>query len=357
MIITYLRSSSYGSWDFCQQSYMLTYGLGIKQPSSKKMTIGSIVHKSLEMLARKKLAMQEERSSFKEEEINIDIDTESLTVDEAVELAFAFYKDKEAHIDWRPADLKECHRWTNDTLTMSNGVFNPLTKNIVAPELYFDIEFPQEWAHYAYTLPDGRLLEGQLSIKGTSDLLVKVDENTLECQDYKTGRRVDWSNGDIKTWKKLMKDPQLLIYYYAISYLFPQYKYLIMSIIFMKEMKLDKDTQNRASFSLPYDRDIHFEVAEKMIRKRFEEIKLSNRPKLSRSWRCKSFCFFGKNNWKDTNTTICEHIYNETRALGLTGVMKKYADFSKITSYGSGGGVENRDARENGETTDSTTTK
>lgn len=343
MIITYLRSSSYGSWDFCQNQYFMQYPLGIRQPSSKKMTLGSIVHKALEILARQKLAMQETQPKFHEDEMDVDFDVDTLTVQEAVDVSYTFYANKEAHIDWRPADLRQCHNWTNDTLTMSNGIWNPLKRDIVKPELFFDFEIEEPWARYAYTLPDGGTLEGQLSLKGTTDLVTRINDDTLEVVDWKTGMRKDWATGEIKTWKKLRNDPQLRMYFYAMCRLFPQIKYIIMSIVFIQDSKLDKETKNRGSYSMPYERAIDLQRTEDMIKRRFEEIKNSNRPKLNRTWKCKSFCFFGKNNWKDTNTTICEHMHNETRLYGLTGVVKKYGDIKAISNYGDGGGSSKRD--------------
>lgn len=339
MIVTYLRSSSYGSWDMCPQSYFLSYPLGIKQPSSKKMCLGSIVHKALELLAKKKLASQENQPKFFETEMGIEFDTVGLTVDESVEVAYKYYSEKESHLDWAKGDNKQCHNWTNDTLTMSNGIWNPLTRNIVEPEKYFDFTIDEPWAKYAYTLPDGSTLEGQLAMKGTTDLITRLDDDTLENIDWKTGRRIAWHNGEIKTYKKLMTDAQLRMYYYALATkLYPDVKHIIMSIVFIQDSKLDKVTRNRMSFSLPFDRDIDLLKTEEMIKQRFNEIKACNRPKLKKSWRCKSFCFFGKNNWQDTDTTICDHFEMETRKLGMTGVIKKYADIAAISSYGDGGG-------------------
>jgi hypothetical protein len=97
------------------------------------------------------------------------------------------------------------------------GMFNPLNMTIVQPEQYFDFTIDEPWARYAYTLPDGRRLEGQLALKGTVDLIAEENPETLHYTDWKTGMRKDWATGKPKDWKKLRDDPQLRLYHYALS--------------------------------------------------------------------------------------------------------------------------------------------
>ena len=59
MIITYLRSSSYGCHDMCPMKYFLEYNLGWRGPSNIKAEKGTVVHKVLEILAIIKLKQQE----------------------------------------------------------------------------------------------------------------------------------------------------------------------------------------------------------------------------------------------------------------------------------------------------------
>ena len=46
---------------------------------------------------------------------------------------------------------------------------------------------------------------------------------------------MDWTTGEVKDYKKLENDPQLLLYYYAISKLYPEFPNRIMSIFFYKD--------------------------------------------------------------------------------------------------------------------------
>ena len=86
-----------------------------------------------------------------------------------------------------------------------------------------------------YTLPNGEEFTGRLAIKGTIDLVTEVDDGVIEVVDWKTGQRKDWATGEQKDYEKLSKDPQLLLYYYAISKLFPQYEQAIMSIFYIRD--------------------------------------------------------------------------------------------------------------------------
>ena len=51
MLVTYIRSSSFNNYSFCQMQYFLTYTLGHQSTSGKKAQLGTIVHKVMEVLA------------------------------------------------------------------------------------------------------------------------------------------------------------------------------------------------------------------------------------------------------------------------------------------------------------------
>ena len=51
MIVTYIRSSSYNGYDYCQMQYFLTYVLGYRSESGKKADLGTMTHKVMEVLA------------------------------------------------------------------------------------------------------------------------------------------------------------------------------------------------------------------------------------------------------------------------------------------------------------------
>ena len=67
MLVSYIRSSSYNNYDYCQQQYYINYVLGYGSTSSKKAQMGTIVHKVMECLARAKKALQDGKKSFKDD--------------------------------------------------------------------------------------------------------------------------------------------------------------------------------------------------------------------------------------------------------------------------------------------------
>jgi ATP-dependent helicase/DNAse subunit B len=64
VFVVYLRSSSVGSYGWCQHKFFIEYNLGIKDTGNKKAEMGSVVHKALEILAREKLAIQNGQTEF-----------------------------------------------------------------------------------------------------------------------------------------------------------------------------------------------------------------------------------------------------------------------------------------------------
>jgi hypothetical protein len=299
--------------------YFLTYVLGYYSDSGKKAELGTIVHKTLEVLAGLKKSAQESTARQKYIEVDDDainkyrIDKKYLLTDEIVddilEKSFASYTSKSKH-EWTKSDLKECHKLVWNTLKFNNGQFDPRVRDIIEPEPHFDIAIDEDWAKFTYEI-NGKMVEGRLAIKGTIDLVTKVSDDTIEVVDWKTGRRLDWATGEEKDALKLSKDAQLLLYYYAISKLYPEYKQAIMTIYFIKD---------GGPFSLCFDKSDQ-EKFMKMLKSRFEQIKLNNAPKPidpSRSnWKCSKLCHFCKNNWPGSDKNMCIYIEEYLKKHGM----------------------------------------
>ena len=79
MIITYLRSSSYTTYDFCAHQYFLEYVLGIDSLSNKKAEKGTIVHKTLEVLAHETLARQQKQKTYVDDVVGWDDGSQTVT--------------------------------------------------------------------------------------------------------------------------------------------------------------------------------------------------------------------------------------------------------------------------------------
>lgn len=319
MIVTYIRSSSYNNYDYCQMQYFMTYVLGYYGDSGKKAELGTIVHKTLEVLASLKKASQELKPRQKYLEIDDDaigkyrIDKSLLLVDDTVneilDKSFDSYTSQSKH-EWAKSDKKECAKLVWNTLNFNGGQFDPRNRDIIDPEPHFDIPIEEDWAKFTYEI-DGKTVHGQLAIKGTIDLVTKVSDDVIEVVDWKTGRRLDWATGEEKDAVKLSKDAQLLLYNYAISKLYPQYKQAIMTIYFIKD---------GGPFSLCFDKSDQ-EKFLKMLKGRFQQIQANNTPRPidpSRSnWKCSKLCHFCRNNWPGSDKNMCIYIEEYLKKHGM----------------------------------------
>jgi hypothetical protein len=320
--------------------YFITYVLGHQSTSGKKADLGTITHKVMELLAKIKKFTQDNPSK---RVITIEDDAvgkvtlkksemfSNSLIEELMRLSFDFYSNRSVH-SFAKADHNLCLQLVWDTLNYNDGQFDPRNRNIIEAEPHFDIPIEEDWAKYSYTLPDGKKIDGQLAIKGTIDLVTESAPGVIEVIDWKTGRRLDWATGEEKTYEKLCSDPQLLLYNYAVSKLFPQYKQSIMSIFFIKD---------GGPFSMCFDKKDE-EKFLKMLKNRFEEIKNNNIPKpISQSrdnWKCTKLCHYYKNNWPGTKENMCIYVENSIKTNGIDKTVAQCSkDDFKIDFYSSPG--------------------
>lgn len=330
MIITYLRSSSYGTHSMCEHQYFLEYVLGYRSPSNKKADKGTIFHKVMEILAYIKLTQQNNNKSFVDDIVG-EVKVDKYNLNTLIEKVYNYYTSRFTHHEWDVKDYKDCHAWVHKALAYNEGMFDPRNSDILQPEQHFDIEIIKPWSKYKFDTPEG-VLEGHLAIKGTIDLITKVNDNTIEIVDYKTGRRLDWATGQEKTLEKLQNDPQLRIYHYAISHLYPKIDHCMVSIYFVND---------GGAFSVCFDKS-DLAQTENMLRQKFEVIKNSQRPKLNKTWKCNKLCHFGKSTFensnilpiveyrdgqvcgKDKTMTKCEQVKHDIELKGMKNVVDEY---------------------------------
>lgn len=310
MIVTYVRSSSYNNYAYCEMQYFLTYVLGYQSLSGKKADLGTITHKVMEMLAKFKKKLQDNPKARKIEVLDDALGTMSTTksllykdaiINQLLNASFDYYTQRSSHNSFTKYDKQTCLDMCWAALNFNNGQFDPRNRNIVAAEPHFDIPIEEDWAKYEYEI-DGKKIKGQLAIKGTIDLVTESEPGIIEVVDWKTGRRLDWATGEEKTYAKLNSDPQLLLYNYAISKLFPEYNQAIMSIFFIKD---------GGPFSLCFDKSDQSKFLD-MLKDRFVSIQKNNKPRpISQdrsNWKCTKLCHFCKNNWPETNESMCVYI-------------------------------------------------
>lgn len=328
MIITFLRSSMKGRYDFCEHSMWLEYVLGYKYPANAKAEHGNVLHKCLELLALCKRAKSEGKTSITEEgigELNVDCPTEDI-----FERSINYYLKETVHT-YTQKDIDKCREWLKKTITYKNGAFNPLNLDIQDVEKSFNITFKEDWAKYSYTLK-GQKLEGYFGIKGNIDLVTNYSKTIVCMMDYKTGKRIDWATGQEKTYKSFEKDFQLQLYALALSHLYPD-KDVIIEIFYINDGNV---------FTIPFDKKSLQNIKDRVI-KQYLDIKLNDKPKLlsptRTNWKCTKLCPFFKN--KIGKISVCEYMANELKVKG----MQQATDDNIKTgfnpdSYGFGGGKE-----------------
>ncbi len=273
----------------CEQQYFFDYVLGYRSPSNKKADKGTIVHKVLEILAFIKYHQQQGNRSFTDDIVG-EVYVEDYNLDGIIESVYNYYTSAFTHHKWTNVDFKDCSKWTYKAINYADGMFDPRNKNILYPEQQFDITIDKPWAKFKYDTKDGPL-EGQLSIKGTIDLITKPNENTAEIIDWKTGRRLNWATGEEKTQEKLEIDPQLMIYYYAVNKLYPEIDHCIVTIYFIND---------GGPFSMTFSKKDLCKT-EELLKKKFKHIKNTVKPELKKTWKCTKLCHYGKTTFEDTD--------------------------------------------------------
>jgi hypothetical protein len=314
----------------CPMQYFIEYNLGLRSPSNKKADKGTICHKVLEILAHIKLCTQNNQTIYVDDIIG-DVDINKYNLTHITEQVYKYYTSQFKHHVWENKDYKDCLLWVNKAITDHNGDFDPRNRDILQPEQHFDIVINKPWAYYKYKTKNEDL-EGNLAIKGTIDLITKVNDDTIEIIDWKTGRRLDWATGEEKTLAKLQNDPQLRIYHYAVSALYPNMSHIIFTINFIND---------GGAFSVCYDKS-DLPKTEDMIRQKFETIKNTKVPQLNKSWKCNKLCHFGKTTFEnghilpileyrdnqlckvDTTMTKCEQVKHDIELKGIENVIDTY---------------------------------
>lgn len=103
--------------------------------------------------------------------------------------------------NWTKATYKQVWNWTWMALEQNNRMYDPRFRDIISPEKKFEFEIKKDWAKYEYFLK-GEKIEGYLKLKGTIDLVTKIDDNTIEIIDWK-GLALDTPIPTIKGWKTM----------------------------------------------------------------------------------------------------------------------------------------------------------
>jgi hypothetical protein len=324
----------------CPQQYFCEYVLGWRGRGGLKADKGTIVHKVLEVLALAQKAKQEGKKTFTDDVVG-KVSTSSCDVDKLVDDVYNYYSSAFDYHDWKPLDLKHCRAWTWKALELNGGMFDPRKRTIVDAEPHFDFEIDEPWAGYEYEI-EGECVKGNLALKGTIDLITKVDEGFYEIVDWKTGKRLDWATGQEKTYSKLQNDPQLRIYHYAASVLYPDVDNIMVTIYFIND---------GGPFSLCFSKD-DIPETKRIIKEKFEKIKSTRIPRLNKSWKCTKLCHQGKSTFEGTHIkpmlnrygevmTKCQQVQQAIELKGIDSVSQDYKQLGhEVAKYKAPGSIE-----------------
>jgi hypothetical protein len=360
ILITYARSSSLSNWKFCQQQYFLTYVLGLERKSSKKADLGTTVHKVMECLAlinkqfadtgldkitfedsiagkmiidKEELLEPRTLSNVEVENINKTRINKSKYCCEC-QLPYGHIRYGERIVNhlikkacdrynnnWSPVDFRDAGNWSWMALEHGGGIYDPRRAKIVDAEPQFEIELTHDWAKYSWNLSNGKILSGNLALKGTIDLIVETDSDTIEIRDWKVGRPVDWSAPDPdkapKNLETLKTDTQLMLYYYVCKKLYPQYKNIAVTIFYVRY---------GSPFTVCFNDNI-IEEFEHRLKSTYEEIKNEVRPKMldfsQKNFKCQRICDFYKMKAPDGGN-MCRFIHDKIYKVGINKVVKEY---------------------------------
>lgn len=337
MVVCYLRSSSINCRSFCESKFFLCYILGYKDKQNLKANMGNVTHKLLELLGKIKLAKDKGKKTFTDDNFGR-LKIANCSIEKLNDLAFKFYQDGFPQLT--DNYKKVCLEWAYRAIGYRDGQLDPRNQAILAVEECFDLTIEEEWAKYSYVVGN-ETINGYLSLKGTVDVLLKEDEDTIHVLDYKTGRRYDWANDKVKTYQSLQNDKQLLFYYYSLRKRYPD-KQILVSIYYINDHMIDKVLVKGGLFTMAFGDD-ELLVAENMIKKEFNEIRSSKRPSLLSNtqshFKCKYMCAYSQPiNEIDPHKPACLAIREQIDKHGIDFVTEKYADLHKLTRYQDGGG-------------------
>lgn len=333
MICSFIRSSLLNEITLCSGKAFISYNIGLRGKANKSALEGSAFHAVFEILALEKLAQQNNQPYIEHDSFG-KLDYNYSSIADYIDIAYDYY-NKESPGVFDDESYPLIHKLVNKGLTYANGVMDPRRYSIVAAEFPFDISLEKEWSRHSFDSPSGKV-EGYLTLKGTCDLLIEDDPDTLWVVDYKTSKGLmDWGTGKEKTELTLRNDPQLKLYFYALAHSFP-YQNIVMNLYFVK---LDR------VFTIVFDRKQLPEI-EEFIREAYENIISIDKPEFidvgPNKWKCR-FCNYSKELQPGSKKTICKFFQGELANKGINKTLMEHANFSIISDYGAGGSKANRE--------------
>jgi hypothetical protein len=217
-------------------------------------------------------------------------------------LSFNHYYNDEPHIAEQIQNdkLKKVCKGIHELLASE---YTPVRDNTISAEAAFNIPLiePQ------FLLPgeDAKYF----TLRGRIDRVDKLNDDTIEVVDYKSGTRINYDSADRhkKEPSDLHKEIQPRMYHLAAKDLYPWAKNVLVTFIYFTD---------GGPVTVPFcDEDIV--ETRNMLLRRFRAIKGNQDPQRNISWKCRKLCSFGLDG-------TCDNVWNEGKEFGLPFVEDKY---------------------------------
>ena len=304
MILEFFSPSSYKKFDWCPHSFFINYGLKFREPSNIKAELGNVVHDVLECVALYK--KHEGEDSFTHKDLGT-FSTKKLDIDDILSKAYVKYS-QESEFDYEEEHFDFCKSSVDKVL---DSPYDPRNLKIIEAEQYFEFLIMKPWAEYEY-----KGEHSYIGIKGFIDIVADHGD-TIEIVDWKTGKRKNWIKNKVITREDLQTDVQLLMYFLAADYLYPDHKNIIVTIHFIN---------HGGPFTFEFSKKDKLYI-ERLLKERFTLIKNTAIPKLlsynRTHYRCK-WCHFSKKNFAGSEKSICEFVRDKVKENGMDATIEKY---------------------------------
>jgi RecB family exonuclease len=299
-----LSISGIQAFNKCSWAWYLKYICKQREPSGKAATLGSIVHKVLELLAIAKRNNKLAKYNYP---------------DKLLDIVFRSFQRKNSHLDLGDAELYLCNKWMNIVFASR---YDPRELDIIDAEHQFFMELKDKGFHYRVNdYETGQEKTGNLIFNGVIDLIHKIDNDTIEIVDWKSGKRKDWSTGKNKEIDDFRKDLQLASYYLVAREKFPEYKHILVTIYYIVDGGPYTVCLDDSDLKNAYDRLYRNFI--KIIQTETPNRLIDDNTRKNEHFFCKKVCHFGVQIDEQEGERLCRKYWNEYRELGFHDFRQK----------------------------------
>lgn len=295
MYIERASASSVGTYQFCPFRFYQEYVLGMESPSGKAAVQGTIVHQVFEWICRAVMKGKRE-----------------LPTERLLEWAWDLHVAQNPRVELRKltsrgecADYRKCRE--SIAKVLAHPIYNPWRLKVIQSEQKFSIEMPGE--DWQVPGPDGK--PQQFRVRGLFDLVHELDPRTIEIVDWKTGKRADWKTMGSLDFFALMRAVQPRFYHFAATQVFPYYQNILVTFYYIND---------GGPITLPFTFEDSIPTVASIYRF-FDNVRRDGTMNRSRTWKCKTFCSFGRNQ-------VCDSVWADLHALGQSHVEERYMGMS-----------------------------